>query len=214
MPFYYNFQFFLDYSHSIYLIDVFYNHIKFPQTSFVITFAVIFIFMTVLKEDHFLFHLCNFSLTMVYISFYSNTLLNILPCTIFSISHKYFLMSLLVLFYNFSCFKILYLLPLQFFHFIFYQIIALKLFLRSTTFRMFIAFRLFRFYLVRLYLGKHIFPVKFTVSRQIPSKKNFSTLLNLNCFLFYVYITYITQYILLYFQYSFSVNRNLYCGLY
>lgn len=138
MPFYYNFQFFLDYSHSIYLIDVFYNHIiKFPQTSFVITFAVTFTLMTVLKEDHFLFHLCNFSLTMVYLSFYSNTLLNILPCTIFSISHKYFLMSLLVLFYNFSCFKIFYLLPLQFFHFIFHQVIALKLFLRSTTFRMF-----------------------------------------------------------------------------
>lgn len=216
MSFYYNFQFFLDYSHSICLIDVFYNYIiKFPKTCFVITFAVTFTFMTVLKEDHFLFHFCNFSLIMVYLSFYSKTLLNILLYTLFNISHKYFLMSLLVLFYNFSYFQILLsLTPLIFPLYILanycFGLISQEHYFQNVYYSIQIIQILFS----QAISGQTYLSIKFTVSRQITSRKKFSTLLNLNYFLFYVYITYITQYFLLYLLYSFSVNRNLCCGLY
>lgn len=66
------------------------------------------------KRGSLSFSLCNFSLIMVYLSFYSKTLLNILLYTLFNISHKYFLMSLLVLFYNFSYFRYCYLLHFDF----------------------------------------------------------------------------------------------------
>ena len=70
---------------SFNLIDVFYNHLlKFQKYPSVIMFAIV--LMLVLGGDHFLFEfLSSFLNYGVFLLFYSNNLLNILPYTVSNI---------------------------------------------------------------------------------------------------------------------------------